>query len=136
MILSPVNNKPIESHQYQSNVDSYTQYLAYLTDQLKEVTDPAHKLTLEEEVKTYTALVENAEAMRWQISPAGLAYYQNLAQNLTLYLDNPYITQNNAGATTKIKKLSEGYSKGELSLDGLLAELDNILYIEYMENQK
>ncbi|NLO85528.1 MAG: hypothetical protein GX096_08885 [Clostridiales bacterium] len=130
----PNHNDPLAYKSYEQSAQELKTRQDELTESLKDAT-ALQRSTLEETLIEVENSLANLEKRRWDISENAIAHYRSFAPSISFFEDNQYITPDGSLMLQQLEDLYERYAYGTINLDGFLRELDEKMYVLYLEGQ-
>ena len=132
--MRPDLNEPIERKDYAADLEALSNWRDELIEEIKTA-DGLAKRDMEDSLDYLDRWLANEDQNKWELSPAGIASYRELAVYMTFAENSFFFRQGEGGATEMLRELLTRYTEGQLPLDAFLRELDNKMRMIVLEGQ-
>ncbi len=118
----PDINEPLISPYYESNLANVTQSISEAEAKLAAAV-PDQKQALQDELDTLNARLARIKADPYTISPASIAVYREVSENLILPMESIYLA-GGSNCYEALQTLLYRFADGELNIDRLIDDLN------------
>jgi ABC-type glycerol-3-phosphate transport system substrate-binding protein len=127
--------EPVEKLGWQEQLQSYIEQEETLKAQIDAAEDPLKLTSLQDELSVVQRRLSQQEFIRWQISPDGIAALQKIEPQLRFFERSLLVAGENGAMQEQMEKLCARYTGGQMTLDALLQQMNDVARLIYLEQQ-
>lgn len=130
--------EPVEKANWQEQLQSYTEREKMLKAQIAQpdaAKNPMTLKSLQDELSSVQWFLSQQDFIKWQISPDGIAAWQKIVPQLRFFEKSMLVAGKDGAMQEQMEKLCARYTGGQMTLDALLMQMNDVARLIYLEQQ-